>query len=169
MFGLFKRQRIPPRHRSSAYMNLAFGKIPTDVASVGTWDQRPAPLIMLTDADKSTNITTIGEHSTDAETLTLEIDLGQEYEVYEILVHNRTGTGFKKAATAQDVTLVTLNAAAAAVTRDTQAIAGDDAYKTSTLHYKGQGIPVQKVQIKTLMNSANKFTLALADIEVFGC
>ena len=169
MFGMFKRKRIPPRHRSAAYMNLAFGKVPTDACSVGTWDQRPAPLTFLTNGNKTTNITTIGQHSTDTEVCTLEIDLGREYEVYEINVHARTGTGFKKVNTAQNALLVTVDGAAAALTRDTQAVAGDGAYKAPTLHYKGQGIPVQKIQIKTTMNSAHMFTLALAEIEVFGC
>ena len=167
---MFKRSRIPPRHRSAAYMNLAFGVLPVAKGSVGAPDQAPLPIEILTDeGDKSVGFTTVLEHATDTENVMIEIDLLHEYEVYEIVVSFKTATGFKKVATNQDILLRTVNAAAAVSTRDTQTLTADGAFHDSTLHYVGDGIPVQKVQIYTVMNSADKLTMDLSEIEVFGC
>ena len=170
MFELFKKQRIPPRHRSAAYMNLAFGKLPTIEGSVGVCDQDPAPLSILTDeGDQEVGFTTILEHSTVAENLYIQIALEQEFEIYEIVIRHKTGAGYKKAATDQDVLLKTIDGANVTTTRDTQTVTGDDAFHDNELTYKGDGIPVQIVLIQTVMTSANKFTLDLSEIEVFGC
>lgn len=161
---------IPPRHRSSAFMNLAHQKVPVIKGSVGVCDQDPAPLTVLTDSEtKTIGFTTVLEHSTNGENLAIEIDLGREYEIYEIIVHSAAVGGFKKAVTDQSVLLRTIDAGATTTTRDTQVVAGDDAYHASTLHYNGCGIPVQKIQVYTVMNSANKFSADLTEIEVFGC
>ena len=165
MFGLFNKTRIPKRHRTSAYMNLAFGILPT---VIGTWDQVPAELRTLTDNDLDTNLATIAEDSNNAVTVGIEIDLTKEYEVYEIDVHHAVSTGFKKHSTDQAVKLYTVDEAGTETERETQTIVGNDTYQDSTLHYHGNGIPVRKVRIKSLMNSAKKLTFALAEIEVMG-
>ena len=172
LFGLAaeKELKVPVRGAKAAYMNLAYQKLATITGSGGVCDQNPSPLSILTDeGNKENGFTTVLEHSSNGEHLAIEINLGQEFEVYEIILHHKSGAGYKKAATDQIVKIRTYDGSGAFVDRDAQTVTGDNAYHDNTLHYVGEGIPVKHVQVRTTMTSANKFSLDLSEIEVFGC
>ena len=168
------RMKIPPRHRSAAFMNLAFGILPTqDGVGAATWDTAPTNLTALTDGQPCTHLTQDGIDA-DATQVYIEVDLGQEFEVYEMEISSRgAATGFRKAAgAAQDILLVTGitgETAATGTTRETHSVAGDNAWDESTLHYLGDGIPVRYVWVTTTGDAVNNVDVDISEIEVFGC
>lgn len=175
MFGIFKRQRIPPRHRSSAYMDLAFGRTPTATdEDAAAWDTPPAPLGLLTDGSEETHLTTDGVDN-DAKSTWIELDLGQEHEVYEINIRSTPGVGFMQAAAATVDLVVSLITGAegedvtTGTARDTQDVAHDGAWDTATIHYIGNGIPVRYVWIQFTPENTHNVNVDLSVIEVFGC
>lgn len=165
MFGnIFgKRGKVPLRHRSSAYMNLAHQILPT---ISGTFDTTPAPLAMLTDGNRQVPITTAGVETTAAG---IVIDLGMEYEVYEIKIHSGYGGGYLSVVgNTGTIELAVEDAAAAATTLDTQNTVST-AYVPITLHYQGNGIPVRKILLQVVSIGADAQTIKPSEIEVFGC
>lgn len=164
MFGILNRRGIPPRHRTAAFMNLAYQK---PVTKSGTWNQAPVGYELLTNGDKQTLMGTAAIDNTGTDAY-LEIDLGREYEVYEIVFHSHT-EGFQSAAVnTGDIELKTVDGAGAVTARDTQTgvVA---AYSPVTLTYKGNGIPVQKVRLVFTPDGTRPLDVNIAEIEVFGC
>lgn len=149
----------------SPFMNLAHRIIPT---AGGAWDSAPASLEFLTDENLHTEAG-VGTDN-DAAEVYIEIDLGQEHEVYVIDVTNMLAHGFKQAAggAAVDFTLKTLDGAATETTRDTQAVATDNAFYDSTLAYNGDGIPVQKIRVCVTADAVRVCTMHLGEIAVYG-
>ena len=176
MFGnIFKKKmKIPPRHRSAAYMNLAYKLTPTAVdVTPNAWDTPPAPLCNLTDEQRYTHLTTPGVHD-DADQTYIEIDLGAIYEVYEIVVQNAgAATGYNKAIAGANVDfhLITsvVDDITEGTTRDTQTVLGNGVDHDNTLHYVGDGIPVQYVYVEFTGEPGDITTVDLSAIEVFGC
>ena len=164
MFGMFKRRRVPQRHRSAAFMNLAYQKA---VTKSGTWNQAPVGYELLTDGKKQTLMGTAAIDNTGTDAY-LEIDLGREYEVYEIIFHSHT-EGFKSAvANTGVIKLDTVDGAGTAILRDTQTSV-TAVYTAVTLGYKGNGIPVQKVRLVFVPDGTRPLDVNIAEIEVFGC
>jgi hypothetical protein len=167
--------KIPIRHRSAAYMNLAYGIVPTAADAVGAWDTPPTPIEDITDEKLDTHFCTQDGINAAANLTWLQIDLGQEFEVYEIVIHNRSGEGFNQAAAAAaniDVNLITGVTGETATTgdvRDTQEVGHAGAWEDSTLHYVGEGISVRYVWIAFTPDGANDMNVDLSEIEVFGC
>jgi len=175
MLGIFEKQRIPPRHRSAAYMDLAFNRTPTATdEDAAAWDTPPAPLNSLTDGSEETHLTTDGVDN-DAKSTWIEVDIGQECEVYEINVRSLAAGGFMQDATgAGNITISLITGAegedpTTGTARDTQDVAADGAYDISTLHYIGSGIPVRYVWIEFTPETTKAITVDLSTIEVFGC
>lgn len=166
--------KIPARHRTAAYMNLAFDITPTaEDVTPSAWDTPPAPLRNLTDENYQSHLTTPGVHD-DADQTYIEIDLGQIYEVYEIIIQNGgAATGYNKAVAGADVDFHLVTSIADDVTagtvRDTQTVPGDGANHDNTLHYVGEGIPARYVYIEFTGEVGNNTTVDLSSIEVFGC
>lgn len=165
LFGLAGKGKKTAVHRAirSPMMNLAYNLTPT--AGAG-WGTAPTGLKTLTDESKLTENTA----GVDADaTAYIEIDLGQEFEVYAITVSNVSGSGFKSTGEDSAVTLITLDGAANATTRDSQTLTAGAAYVDSTLDFDGEGIPVQKVRISMTHAAGATRTLKLSEIEIFGC
>ena len=167
MFGINEKPKTPLRHRRSPFMNLAFQKVPT---VHGTWSETPSPLKMLTDGDIHTPITSRGaDDGTD--TVYIQIDLGQEYEVYEIVIHSGYGGGCKShPANGGTIKLKTgLTATEGDATeRDSQTTKSPN-YTPITLHYEGEGIPVRYVFLSMKGDGSYHQYIQPAEIEVFGC
>ena len=167
LFGLAKgdtkRRTAIKRSIRSPMMNLAFGLTP--VAGAG-WDTAPTVLKNLTDESKLTEC--VAGNDNDA-TSYIEIDLGQEFEIYQIVIANVSGSGFKSTDVTSETSLITLDGAANATTRDTQVLTAGAAYVDSTLGFDGEGIPVQKVRISMGHEAGATRTLKLSEIEIFGC
>ena len=170
MFGLFKRTGIPPRHRSSAYMNLAFGKLPTILTA--DWDTDPVGLGNLTDESADTHLTTDGACKVNlAAGKGIKIDLGQKFEVYEINVENRSGEGVKanNAANAGTVKVKTsLDDTTYTQRSSTQTPAGV-AFEDMNVDYLGSGIPVRYVLVEFDSDASYFMTVDISEIKVFGC
>lgn len=145
-------------------MNLAFDKLPTLTAG---WAVAATPLAMLTDENRQSDITTAGEH-TAAVAKYITIDLGQVYEVYQIVISSGLAGGyFGTALNAGVITLETYDGANW-TERATQTDA-TAAYVPITLGYDGEGIAVSQVRIKMLSDADVVQKIKPAEIEVFGC
>ncbi|MCW7072246.1 MAG: discoidin domain-containing protein [Methanophagales archaeon] len=166
MFGFNEKPKVPLRHRKSPYMNLAYQKLPT---LHGNWGTDPAPLKALTNGDIHTPISTTGA-KTGSDTVYVQIDLGQVYEVYEIIIH--TGYGYYHTVTGNtgSIKLKTglTSTEADATERDEQTNNTDD-YISFTLHYEGEGIPVRYVFLTMVSDGSHPQYIKPAEIEVFGC
>lgn len=165
MFGIMDRMRIPPRHRSAAFMNLAYNKLPV---LTGTVDVDMAPLAMLTDENRQDDVTTALEDN-DAAAVYVTIDLLQVYEVYQIVISSGLAGGYKSAASNTGViTLETSKDGSNWTERATQTTVATT-YQTITLGYDGDGIPVSHVRMKMLSDGTRIQYLKPSEIEVFGC
>jgi len=168
------RLKIPARHRTAAYMNLAFDILPTAVdVTPNAWDTPPVDLRTLTDENYQTHFATPGVHD-DADQTYIEIDLGDIYEIYEIIVQNGgAAIGYNKAIAGADVDFHLVTSISDDVTagtvRDTQTVPGDGANHDNTLHYVGEGIPARYVYIEFTGEVGDVTTVDLSQIEVFGC
>lgn len=167
--------KIPNRHRSAAYMNLAFGITPTAAdLTPSAWDTPPVPLTTLTNGDPMTHFTTPGLHD-DADQTFIEIDLGTEFEIYEINVLNEgAATGFMKDAAGADVDFhlivgITGEDVSTGTTLDTQTVAGDGADKDSTLEYVGNGVAARYIWVEFTGEVGDDTEVDLSQIKVFGC
>ena len=156
-------------------MNLAFGRTPTDSdEDAAAWDTPPAPLTNVTDGSEETHFTTDGVDN-DHKSTWLELDLGQEREVYEINVRSLAAGGFMQDATGAGAITISLITGAegqdptTGTARDTQDVAADGAYDIATIHYIGAGIPVRYVWIEFTPEANKAITVDLSVIEVFGC
>lgn len=168
MFNKFKKRGIPPRHRNSPFMDLAFGKLPVAVFVGGT---APAPLANVTDDNIDTHFTTDGVTSVTATPNTIKIDLGQIYEVYEIRVKNRAGEGFKtnNALNAGTVKLFADTVDGATTQRGTTQTPAGTSFENADIDYIGDGIAVRYVSIQLYPDGTYTLTADLSAIEVFGC
>ena len=161
---MFKRKRVPQRHRSAAFMNLAYQKT---VTKSGTWNQAPVGFELLTDGNKQALMGTAAIDNTGTDAY-IEIDLGREYEVYEIIFHSHTA-GFKTGAgNTGDIELDTVDGAGTVIQRDVYT-SDNTAYQALTLGYKGNGIPVQKIRLVFTPDGTRPLDVNIAEIEVFGC
>jgi len=149
-------------------MNLAFQKLPT---KHGTWSvKNPYPLQRLTDGDIHTILSSAGA-DTGTDTVYIQIDLGQVYEVYEIVIHSGYGGGYKSAASNTG----TIKLKTGLSTTESDATERDSQTTTSTsfipitLHYEGEGIPVRYVFISMKGDGTRTQYIKPAEIEVFGC
>lgn len=165
--------KVPQRHRQAAYMNLAYEKTPTfaDATPAAAWDTDPPNPERW--VDEKIDSHSLGAHNDNVESWAV-IDLGQEYEIYEIVIdHIPTTAGFRQAAggAAIDFTLQTgvLATIGDATTRDTQSVATDNAWKTVALNYLGEGIPVRYIFIAFTPDGTRICSLDLSSIEVYGC
>ena len=169
MFGIknpFEKRKAPLRHRPSAFMNLAYQKVPT---KVGTWDTDPVGMAVMTDEELLTSIVTAGVCNTILPVY-LALDLGQAYEIYQINVYSGDG-GYKSAAsntgTLKLKTGLT-SVLADATERDTQTTVSA-AYVPITTGYDGEGIPVRYVFLELIGDGTRSQYLKPAEIEVLGC
>lgn len=176
MFELFNKPGVPARHRQAAYMNLAYGITPTALDALGAWLTPPDPIADVTDELAETHFCTADGVNAAAQLTWLEIDLGQEYEVYEIVVRNLPGEGFNQAVAAVadiDVNLMIgitgATPAAPTATLDTQVCGHGGLWEDSTLHYVGEGVRTRYVWIAFTPDGANNMNVDLSEIEVFGC
>lgn len=170
MFGLFRKKRgVPPRHRNSPFMNLAFGKVPT--IATADWDTDPVGLANLTDESSDTHLTTDGASKVNlAAKKGIKIDLGAIYEVYEIRVKNRTGEGFKanNDLNAGEITLITSEDDTTYTDRSTSQVP-DAAFEDADIDYVGNGISVRYVMVEFDSDATYFFTVDISGIEVYGC
>ena len=164
MFGLFKKRGIPPRHRSAAYMNLAFQRLVTEVG----FDVTPTPLEMLTNGITQTPITTGGEET--GATGDLILDLGGEYEVYEILIHSGVGGGYMSGAgnTGEiELQVAPASGVYGAVLATQTDVTG--ILIPIALNWTGNGQPVQFIRIRATSDTVRPQLVRPSEIEVFGC
>lgn len=169
MFEQFTKRGVPPRHRNSPFMDLAFGKLPT--IATADWDTDPVGLANLTDDDPDTHLTTDGVTVvTAAVKKGIKIDLGQIYEIYEIRVKNRAGEGVKanNNASAGQIRVIT-SIDDSTYTDRTDAQVPDAVFIDADVDYIGNGIPVRYVMIEFHPDGTYYFTVDLSTIEVFGC
>ena len=147
-------------------MNLAFGKTPT---KGGAWDTNPVGMVTLTNGDVITSMATAGQNN-DAAAVYLMLDLGAEYEIYNITIHS--GDGGYKSAAANTGTLKlktgTTSVLADATERDTQTTVSA-AYIPITLGYEDNGISARYVFLELVGDATRIQYLKPAEIEVFGC
>jgi hypothetical protein len=169
LFGKREKPKII-RAQRSPYMNLAYGILPTCPAA---WGTPPAPLANLTDEKKSTHLDTDGVAAAGVAKSIL-IDLGQVYEVYEIVVTNRAGEGIKAAHDDSTGTAILYaDTAATPVTQRgaTQTPAGTafEDIDASKVGYNGEGIAVRYVMVTLDPDASYSMTLDINEIQVFGC
>jgi len=150
-------------------MNLAFQKQPK---ALGNWDHKPIDSILkqLTNGDIYTRI---GDHASDkgTDTAYIQIDLGQEYEVYEIKIHSGYGGGYKSAASnTGTIKLKTglTDTEGDATERDSQTTTSTSNIPI-TLHYEGEGIRVRYVFISMKGDGTRTQYIKPSEVEVFGC
>ena len=170
MFGLYKRRGVPPRHRNSPFMNLAYGKVPT--IETADWDTDPVGLANLTDEQNDTHLTTDGATVvTAANDKGIKIDLGRIYEVYEIKVKNRSGEGVKtnNASNAGGMRLKTSTDDTTYTDRSDDQVAAGTAFEDADIDFKDNGIAVRYVLIEFRPDGTYFLTTDLSGIEVYGC
>jgi hypothetical protein len=158
------------RAQRSPYMNLAYGKLPTCPTA---WGTPPAPLANLTDEKKSTHLTTDGVAAAGVAKKIL-IDLGQVYEVYEIVVTNRAAEGVKAEHDDSTGTVeLFADTATPPVTQRgaTQTPAGTvfEDIDASKIGYNGEGIAVRYVMVTLDPDATYSMTLDINEIQVYGC
>ena len=161
-----KKRKTPLRHRRTPFMNLAFGKLPT---AIGFWDVDPAGLEMLTDEEYITSITTAGQCKT-VTPVAIKVDLGQVFEVYDILIHSGDGGYLSAADNTGTLKLMTgvTDSIGDATERDNQTTVSTT-YVPITVTYEGEGIPVRYVFLELVGDDTREQYLKPAEIEVFGC
>lgn len=164
--GIFgNNEAVVIRAIRSPYMNLAHGIAPT---AGGAWDSAPTGLGNLTDENKHTEC--VAGTDNDAAEVYIEIDLGQQHEVYVIEISNLLGHGFAAGAGGLDTdfTLKTVDDADNVTTRDTQNVLQDDDWDDITLEYNGDGIPVQKIRVCVTDTDGSGITMQPGEVAVYG-
>jgi len=170
MFGFNEKPKVPLRHRTSPYMNLAFQKLPT---IHGTWYHEPSTnaLKMYTDGDIHKRADDYAE-TYETNVGYIQIDLGQVYEVYEIMIYSGYGGGYMTSNSSNTGTIELktglTNVEADATKRDSQTTTSTS-YIPITLHYEGEGIPVRYVFFSMKSDGTYHQFVRIGEIEVFGC
>lgn len=165
MFEMFRVKPKKAVHKSirAAFMNVAYEKL---FAKSGTWNTDPVGMATLTNEQYLTSLATAGEDATGTDAV-LKVDLGQIYEVYNIVFHSGDG-GFKSAASNTGViTLQTSIDDSNWTTRGDTQTTVSTAYIPITLGYDGEGIPARYVRILMTPDGTRTLFIKPSEIEVF--
>lgn len=168
---MFERMTKPKKavHRMirAAFMNLAYKKA---VTIPGTWTTPPVGYADLTDENLLSHLSTDGvTNTTLANKVQIKIDLGQSQEVYQINVHNITGTGIKANNTSNagtcklqvstdDTNWTTLATQTPALTT----------FVDMDVNYDGDGVAARYVRLYLENDDTYFMTIDIAEMEVFG-